>query len=171
MKTEIISKKIEITEAMQEAIDQTIESITQYFKMQPLSIRLEVKERADRIKIEAMIFFKNDQFIRQEVEGDDFYQVINTLAKKLTKQVRKLKAKLNDKNKKLGYDVFTEDIEEQPEPTEIRTKFLSLKPMDVEEAMLQREVLGLDFYIFKNLDDKICVLYKRHNGYGIIECD
>lgn len=171
MKVEVLSKQIDISSSMQDAIDQMVEEVNSYFKLQPISMRLEIKQRNEQIKIEAMLFFKNNHFIRQEVMGQDFYQAINTLTTRLKKQVRKLKAKLNDKNRYEGYEVFASKIESLVHNEDIRYKTLSLKPMDEEEAKLQLEVLGQDFYIFKNLDDVICVLYKRHSGYGLIRCE
>ena len=92
----------------------------------------------------------------------------------MERQIRKNKTKLKKKFKDaLRYEMM-EDIEEQePEEESLisKRKTIDLKPMDEEEAILQMELLGYDFYIFKNVDtDNISVVYKRKDGkYGIID--
>lgn len=66
MKIEIISKDIEVTTSMQEYIDNLVAEINTYFKLKPSVLRLEIKHNHNQFKIKAMIFFKNNKFIRQE---------------------------------------------------------------------------------------------------------
>lgn len=168
MKIEIISKDIEVTTSMQEYIDNLVEEINTYFKLKPSELRLEIKNNHNQFKIKAMIFFKNNKFIRQEQINDDFYICINQLANNLKQQLRKLKAKLDDKNKVDNQEIFNDNIDKDLTKPDIRYKEILLKPMDQEEAMLQLEALGLDYYIYKDLNDDINVIYKRKNGYGVI---
>lgn len=172
MKVEVVSKEFNVTQSMQEHIDQLVTEVESYFKLKPNSMRVEIKERNNIFKIEAMLFFKNDQFIRQEVSHEDFYTCINQLANRIKKQVRKLKAKLDDKKHMDNHEIFSQLVEEEKLPKlDIRYKHLDLKPMDLEEAILQLEALGLDYFIYQDVNDKVCVVYKRHNGYGVIDCE
>ena len=94
----------------------------------------------------------------------------------MERQIRKNKTKIKAKENKTKIDFSFIDIEEEEEPSEteiIKRKKIEVKPMDEEEAILQLELLGHEFYLFKNVDtDKEAVVYKRKNGgYGIIEAE
>ena len=115
--------------------------------------------------------------IRNEESAEDLYAAIDLVTDKIERQIRKNKTKINkiekDAAKKLNL-AFMENIEEDDEDKIIvRRKTLNTKPMDEEEAMLQMEMLGHDFFIYKDRDTKkVCIVYKRKdNNYGIIETE
>ncbi|MBR3490132.1 MAG: HPF/RaiA family ribosome-associated protein, partial [Bacilli bacterium] len=105
------------------------------------------------------------------VVDDDLYAAIDLVIDKLERQVRKNKDKLNKKKKVI--EDFEIDIEDNfmEEEVIVKRKSIELKPIDEEEAILQMELLGHNFFVYKDIETgKICVLYKRKNGnYGIIE--
>ena len=112
--------------------------------------------------------------LRAEESHSDMYAAIDLVVDKLERQIRKNKNKIKSKltRDKINDFVSFETEEDEEEYTKIvKRKNLVLKPMDEEEAILQMELLGHSFFVFKNLDtDKIAVLYKRKDGqYGLID--
>ena len=105
------------------------------------------------------------------------YVSIDKVEDIIERQIKKFKNKLVDKKQSsVSFsDFFIRedylDSDEEDEIKIVKTKRFSIKPMDPEEACLQMELLGHDFYVFRNaLSDEICVVYKRKDGkYGIIE--
>ena len=143
----------------------------------------EIKTYQDsRSKIEVTIPLK-DVTLRAEERHEDLYAGIDLITSKLERQVRKYKTKVNRKYRDKGRekDVFaaggdstsdeSEDNDSDNEIEIIRSKQFALKPMDSEEAVLQMNLLGHDFYIFTDAEtDETSIVYKRKDGkYGLIE--
>ncbi len=112
--------------------------------------------------------------IRAQEQGMEWRDVVDDVVEKLESQIRKYKGKKYDKFRK-GYEsAFLEETEEEIEEEEEikidKVKEFTMKPMSPEEAILQMELLGHNFYVFRDADtDKINVVYKRKNGgYGLI---
>ena len=104
----------------------------------------------------------------------DLYAAIDLTVDKLERQIRKHKTKINSKNKKnviQNFEIDLEDKFEEDESKVLKRKKVDMKPMDEEEAIMQMEMLGHSFFVFKNAEtNNICVLYLRKDGnYGIIE--
>lgn len=122
--------------------------------------------------------------LRAEERSDDMYASIDLVTEKLERQIRKHKTKANRKFRRDGsralfrdsYDGSTavRHLDEDDDQLElVRTKRFTLKPMDVEEAILQMNMVGHNFFVFANSDSKeVNVVYKRNDGkYGLIEPD
>ncbi|MDN6900926.1 ribosome-associated translation inhibitor RaiA [Oenococcus sicerae] len=118
--------------------------------------------------------------LRAEETQSDFYSAVDQVSAKLLRQIRKFKTKVNRKSREKGYKGidFNEEIDPLPADSAeektvdvIRRKTLSLKPMDIEEAVLQMEMLDHDFFLFLNAEtDQLDIVYKRDDGkYGLIE--
>ena len=111
--------------------------------------------------------------LRSEESHSDLYAAIDLTVDKLERQIRKNKTKINSKIKRNIIQNFEMDLEDNFEEDSkvLKRKKVDMKPMDEEEAILQMEMLGHSFFVFKNADtDSICVLYLRKDGnYGIIE--
>jgi putative sigma-54 modulation protein len=114
-------------------------------------------------------------FIRAEESSDDMYASIDMVIEKLERQIRKYKTKLG---KRIHQDAMVAENFEIAEPVEeeedlpiVRTKKFALKPMDLEEAILQMNLLGHSFFVFSNAsDERVNVIYRRRDGsYGLIE--
>lgn len=171
MKYLIRGDKYENTEAIKEYIEAKLSRLDKYIKdSDDLEAVVLTKKEGRRHKIEVTIPTK-DFTLRNEVVDDDLYAAIDLVIDKLERQVRKNKEKLNKKKKVI--EDFEIDIEDNfmEEEVIVKRKSIELKPIDEEEAILQMELLGHNFFVYKDADtDKICVLYKRKNGnYGIIE--
>ena len=164
--------KLVVTDAIKAHIEEKLGKLDKYF------------DNSSNIKAHVVIRVKdNDQIIevtiptnrftlRAEEKHSDLYAAVNLMVDKLERQIRKNKTRLNAKLKKEPKVDFIFDFDEAEENEDkiVKRKTLDIKPMDEEEAILQMELLGHDFFVFKNVDeDCISVLYKRKDGaYGII---
>lgn len=169
--------KILVTDAIKEYIASKLDKLNKYFDSpEDITANILVKVKGFEQTIEVTIPTTNFT-IRNEESAEDLYAAIDLVSDKIERQIRKNKTKINkiEKNaaKKLNF-AFMESFEEDEEDKIIvRRKTLNTKPMDEEEAMLQMEMLGHDFFVYKDRDTKrICIIYKRKdNNYGIIETE
>ena len=169
--------KILVTDAIKEYIASKLDKLNKYFDSpEDITANILVKVKGFEQTIEVTIPTTNFT-IRNEESAEDLYAAIDLVTDKIERQIRKNKTRINkiekDAAKKLNF-VFMENIEEDEEDKIIvRRKTLNTKPMDEEEAMLQMEMLGHDFFVYKDRDTKrICIIYKRKdNNYGIIETE
>ena len=116
---------------------------------------------------------KGGMIYRAEERADNMVDALDECVDSLIRQIRKNKTRLDKKLHSAVLDDFMVDVEEETEFDVIREKSIALKPQSVEEAILQMNLLGHQFYMFLNADtDKINVVYKRNaNGYGLISPD
>lgn len=169
--------KILVTDAIKEYIASKLDKLNKYFDSpEDITANILVKVKGFEQTIEVTIPTTNFT-IRNEESAEDLYAAIDLVSDKIERQIRKNKTKINkiekDAAKKLNF-AFMENIEEDEEDKIIvRRKTLNTKPMDEEEAMLQMEMLGHDFFVYKDRDTKrVCIIYKRKdNNYGIIETE
>ena len=169
--------KILVTDAIKEYIASKLDKLNKYFDSpKDITANILVKVKGFEQTIEVTIPTTNFT-IRNEESAEDLYAAIDLVTDKIERQIRKNKTKINkiekDAAKKLNF-AFMENIEEDEEDKIIvRRKTLNTKPMDEEEAMLQMEMLGHDFFVYKDRDTKrVCIIYKRKdNNYGIIETE
>lgn len=176
MNLNIRGEKHDITEAMKNYAEEKFERLSKYLDNKDEVVgNILFKINGQKQKLEITIPLKN-YTLRVEDEGVDFYSIVDTSVDKLERQIVKNKHKLESKKTKDKVDFVFESFEgtkdeEENENKIVKRKYIELKPMDEEEAILQMELLGHDFYIFKNIDsDKVAVLYRRkNNDYGLIE--
>lgn len=168
--------KLEITKAMKDYINEKLKKLEKYLeKSDNVRANVLVKVNGHLQTVEITIPLHNF-IIRSEEIQEDFYAAVDKAIDVMERQIRKNKTKIKAKENKTKIDFSIIDIEEEEEPTEnqiIKRKKIEVKPMDEEEAILQLELLGHEFYLFKNIDtDKEAVIYKRKNGgYGLIEAE
>ncbi len=166
--------KMVITDAMKEYVKEKVSRLEKYFEnSQDVRATVVVRVKGKNQTVEITIPLKNF-IIRSEETKNDFYEAVDKASDVLERQIRKNKTRLNAKKTKAKEDfVFLDFAEfEEEEPNEIlKRKSVAVKPMDEEEAVLQMELLGHQFYMFKNMNTgKAAVVYKRKDsGYGIIE--
>ena len=111
----------------------------------------------------------------EEIDGD-LYNAIDLVIDKLERQIRKYKTRLNRKSKdnKLAFNIASiQPLEKEEEDIIVKTKSINPKPMDMEEAIMQMEMIGHSFFVYKDTETSlISVVYKRHEGdYGLIETE
>lgn len=172
MKINIRGEKMNITEAMKKYAEEKLQKLNKYIEdSNEITGTILFKVYGPKQKIEVTIPLKSCT-LRVEEEGQDFYAIIDTSIDKLERQIKKNKTRLVNKRNKSKIDFILDfEPEEENENKIIKRKQVELKPMDEEEAILQMELLGHDFYMFKNIEtNKMSVVYKRkHGDYGVIE--
>ena len=173
MKYNIRGDKMIITDAIKDYAETKLGKLEKYFKDDDITANVLAKVRGNSQIVEVTI--PTSKFIlRSEEENEDLYAAIDLVSDKLERQIRKNKTRLNrnikDSVKEFNFDF---DIKEEEESKEkiVKRKNIEMKPMDEEEAILEMELLGHSFFVYKDMDtNKICVLYKRKDGdYGLIE--
>ncbi len=170
MKYLIRGEKVQVTDSIKDYIEEKLSKMDKYLdNPENVEAKVLIKVKGVEQRVEVTIQTKG-YFLRAEEAHSDLYAAIDLIIDKLERQFRKYKTKLLDKSRQENIqDSF--DIEEAIEEEIVKRKKIYLKPMDEEEAIMQMELLGHTFFVFKNIEtDTICVIYKRHDGnYGLIE--
>ena len=170
MKYLIRGEKVQVTDSIKDYIQEKLSKMDKYLdNPENVEAKILIKVKGVEQRVEVTIQTKG-YFLRAEESHSDLYAAIDLIIDKLERQFRKYKTKLLDKSRQENIqDSF--DIEEAVEEEIVKRKKIYLKPMDEEEAIVQMELLGHTFFVFKNIEtDTICVIYKRHDGnYGLIE--
>ncbi len=178
MKYQIIGKNIEVTEGIKEALLKKMSRMDKYFVIDDdVTCRAVVRTYKTGQKVEITIFTKMMDF-RAEVVDDDLYAAFDLAIDKLEGQMRKLKTRLDRRNrdglgKSIAFENFDAEQEEEENEEIIRTKSYMLTPMSVDEAITRMEALGHDFFMYLDDEDQmISVLYRRADGgFGIIQAE
>ncbi len=172
MKFTISGRNMEITDSLRNAVTEKLGKLERYFTSNTeVIVTLSVEK--GRQKIEVTIPVKGN-IIRSEQVSNDMYVSIDLVEEVIERQLRKYKDKIIDRHQE-GGNFKKEFIEKETEPQEevkiIRTKHFDIKPMYPEDACVQMELLGHNFFVFYNAEtDQVNVVYKRKgNTYGLIE--
>ena len=170
MRFELIGKNVNLTERVQEQIEKKLTNLDKYLIIGDDTIaRVVVREEPNDKKIEVTIPTKVG-ILRAEVEHEDLYAALDLAVDKLEDQIRTQKTRLNRRHKdSLAESFIQEELEEEDIP--VRTKTIHAETMDLDEAIMQMELLGHNFFIFTDEESgSISVVYRRKNGgYGLIE--
>jgi ribosomal subunit interface protein len=168
----ITGRNIELTQGLKSAVENKIGKLDKYFTPDT-EVHVTLSVERDRQKIEVTIPMKGN-IIRSEQVSNDMYVSIDLVEEVIERQLRKYKTKLTSKlhsAASLSESFINEEYEDIEDIKIVRTKQFAIKPMDVEEACIQMELLGHSFFVFRNADtDEVNVVYKRkHSSYGLIE--
>ena len=172
MNITISGKNIEVTDGLRAAINEKLGKLERYFTPETdVIVTLSVEK--ERQKIEVTIPVKGN-IIRSEQVSNDMYVSIDLVEEVIERQLRKYKNKIVDKHQAGGnfQKAYMEnDYMENEDIQIIRTKKFDIKPMYPEDAFVQMELLGHNFFVFCNAEtDEVNVVYKRKgNTYGLIE--
>jgi len=172
MKFTIVGKNIDVTPGLRTAVEDKIGKLERYFTPETEAhVTLSVEK--DRQKIEVTIPMKGN-IIRSEQVSNDMYVSIDLVEEIIERQLKKYKTKLVDsKHGAVGFkqEFLDKDFSEEEEIRIVRSKRFDIKPMYPEDACIQMELLGHNFYVFCNAEtDQVNVVYKRKgNTYGLIE--
>ena len=172
MRFVITGKNIDVTEGLRNAVQEKIGKLEKYFSPDTeVIVTLSVEK--ERQKIEVTIPVKGN-IIRSEQVSSDMYVSIDLVEEIIERQLKKYKNKIIDKKQardNFSPEFIDKDYDEDDSIKIIRTKRFGVKPMDPEEDCVQMELLGLNFYVFRNSEtDEVSVVYKRKgNTYGLIE--
>ena len=173
MKISVRGKNIEITEAIESKISDKLSKLDKYFivsdnveakvlcRVYPYGQKLEVTIPTEYV------------LLRAEVVDSDLYTAMDLVVDKLEGQIRKYKTRLSRKSKdnKLAFNLSSIEDVETDDDVLVKVKSITPKPMDMEEAIMQMELIGHSFFVYRDVEtNEISVVYKRHNGgYGLIE--
>ena len=175
MRYTIAGKNMDVTESLDAAIRGKLDKLDRYFAPET-ECRVTLSVEKDRQRIEVTVPVKG-RIIRAEQESNDMYVSIDLVEEIIERQLRRYKNKIVDRHQDAGNAFKPEFVaREAPESEEIRIsrrKQFDMKPMYPEDACLEMELLGHDFYLFCNAEtEQLCVVYKRKGGtYGLIEPD
>lgn len=172
MKFIIVGKNIEVTPSLRSAVEDKIGKLERYFTSET-EVHVTLSVEKERQKIEVTIPVKGS-IIRSEQVSNDMYVSIDLVEEIIERQLKKYKAKLISKEQAAGFfkqDFIEKEYMDDEEVRIIRTKKFDIKPMYPEDACIQMELLGHNFYVFCNAEtDQVNVVYKRKgNTYGLIE--
>jgi putative sigma-54 modulation protein len=173
MKINIRGDKVTVTKAIKEQVENKFVKLEKYFE-NPDTITAHVNIRINNLSQIIEVTIPTSKFtIRAEESNADLYTAIDLVIDKIERQIRKNKTKIKNKYKNIPNLDFNLDLNSDDEEDInkiVKRKNVEMKPMDEEEALIQAELLGHDFFIFKNIDEEcVSVIYKRKdNFYGII---
>ncbi|WP_153720644.1 ribosome hibernation-promoting factor, HPF/YfiA family [Sporosarcina cascadiensis] len=178
----IRGENVEVTPTIREYVEKKVGKLERYFSEEVnASAHVNLKVYNDKqTKVEITIPMKN-LTLRAEERHNDMYAAIDLIVDKLERQIRKYKTRVNRKSREReGVAAYFQSVEDTNNTVEeandedfnvVRTKQFDLKPMDQEEAILQMNMLGHNFFIFTDSEsDGTHIVYKRKDGkYGLIE--
>ena len=175
MKFNIHGRKIEVTDAIRSYIEEKIGRLDKYFEdPDNITATVLIKLRGNDQVVEVTIN-ANSYLLRGEESHKDLYASIDKVSDKIERQIRKNKTRMSKKVGKESLKEFSFDFEELEDNTSdntvVKRKTIESKPMSEDEAILQLELLGHEFFVFKDSNtNEVNVLYKRKDSnYGILE--
>lgn len=181
----VSGRKVSVTDALRAYVNEKIGDALKVFDIQPMTCDVVLRvdknpSNPDNQKVEVTVFAR-DTVVRVETRATDMYAAIDKAADKVTRQLRKYKTRVVDRRQRSSRpqiepsvedlaDLIINPSEDEEEPL-VREKYIDLKPMTEEEALVQTDLIGHDFYVFTNATTGLVnVVYHRHNGgYGIIK--
>ncbi len=173
MRIKITGRNIELTEGLKSAVEKKLNRLEKYFTPDT-DVYVTLSVEKERQKVEVTIPMKGN-IIRSEQVSSDMYISIDLVEEVIERQLKKYRTKLVTKQQNaesVFKQEFLEDKSEEDEEIKIdRVKKFDMKPMYPEDACVQMELLGHDFYVFVNAEtEEVNVVYKRKaNTYGLIE--
>lgn len=168
----IVGKNIEVTPGLRSAVEDKIGKLEKYFTPET-EIHVTLSVEKERQKIEVTIPVKGS-IIRSEQVSNDMYVSIDLVEEIIERQLKRYKNKLIDQKQSSSYfkkEFIEKEYMDEEEIKIIRSKKFDIKPMYPEDACIQMELLGHNFFVFCNAEtDQVNVVYKRKgNTYGLIE--
>ena len=171
MKTNIYTRKIDLSAEKKDMIAKKIDKLGKFFN-DDVSADIVISTQRDKIIVEVTVRAV-DMIYRAEERADDLYNAVDEIVEAIVRQIRKNKTRLAKKlregvHKEYDFGAYT-DVDED-EIKIVKTKSHTVKPMSPEEAVLQMNLLGHMFFVFRDAQSsEVCVVYKRKDGaYGLI---
>lgn len=169
----VMGKNVEVTEALRDYSEKKVAKISKFFEKSPVGAQVTFSTERGKHIVDITIQV-NGLLLRGEEKTHDMYASIDGAVDKIERQVHKFKTRLNHKFHHDNKVIITAPLvpeEESAIPVIKRTKRFEVKPMSAEEAVMQMDLLGHDFFVFSNSDtEEVNVVYRRKDGnYGLIE--
>lgn len=179
MKIQVRGNHLEVTEALHDYVDKKIGRLEKFFQnASGHAVHVTLSVVKDLHTVEVTLPF-NGLVIRAEERSPDMYASIDAVSDKLETQIKKHKTKINKRMQQQGIHTLFKEADEAPsrvavedsEDEVVRVKRFAIKPMPLDEAILQMDLLGHDFFVFSNAEtEEVNVVYKRKDGQlGLIE--
>lgn len=171
MNINVRGKNVEVTDALKDYVKKRIGKLEKYLGiLHDAQVTLVVEKNVHRVEVTIPI---NGMIIRGEESSGDMYSSVDLVFEKLEKQINKYRGKISHRlrNVSAGEAVSVTAPEDYEDDRVVKTKKFNVKPMPVDEAILQLNLLGHSFYVFSNAEtDQVNVVYKRKDGgIGLIE--
>lgn len=179
MEITIKGKNVEVTKALRDYAEKKVSKIQRFFEgdMIDAQVTMGIEKGLHIVEVTMQI---NGLLLRGEEKTGDMYASVDGAVDKIERQIRKYKTRINRRLRQIGTHLveaaFAPEGPEVAEEAEdeariVRTKRFAIKPMSVQEAVMQMELLGHDFYVFSNAEtEEVNVVYRRKDGnYGLIE--
>lgn len=177
---------LDVTPALKEYVEKKLSRLERYFEasaVQSVDVTMRVTRDVHSVEVTLPAWH---MILRAEERSNDMYASIDMVADKLEKQLEKYRhkfgAKVGHRQKVEGVKakegvrsrgavVQSASADSEEEWPLVRVKEFEMKPMDINEAILQMDMLGHDFFVFANADtERTNVVYRRHDGqYGLIQ--
>jgi putative sigma-54 modulation protein len=168
----VTGKNVEVTNALKEYAEKKVAKIGKFFEKSPVGAKVTLSTERNKHVVDITVQV-NGILLRGEERTGDMYASIDRAIEKIERQVHKFKTRINRRLREENQVVVTStpQSEEAAAPVIKRTKRFAIKPMSVEEAVMQMDLLGHDFYVFSNSDtEEVNVVYRRKDGnFGLIE--
>ncbi len=179
MEIAIKGKNVEVMRALREYADKKVRKIQRFFEGDTLDAQVTLGAEKGLQVVEVTIQV-DGLLLRGEEKTGDMYASVDGAVDKIERQIRKYKTRINRKLRQTGVRLVDAELapagaemgeEREEEVRIVRTKRFAMKPMSVQEAVMQMDLLGHDFYVFSNCDtEEVNVVYRRKDGnYGLIE--
>jgi putative sigma-54 modulation protein len=172
----IRGKNIEITPALREYVEKRVGKVTKYFdKVGEITVLLTVSKGRHIVEVTVPV---QGVLLRGEEATMDMYTSIDLVIEKLERQIHKHKTKLEKrfragsfKSEAFAASIVPGKVEENDDYPIVKTKRFAVKPMDVQEAIMQMNLLNHDFFVFRDATtEEVNVVYRRNDGnYALIE--
>ncbi len=173
MKIELLGKNYDVSEKLKEITAQKLSKLDKYFESDETKAKVCFKKQASTLTTEVMLDYTG-KFVRATASGDNPYDTLDLILPKLEGQIRKYRTRFDKHQKNVAYRQDATFMKEEAKSgTIVKQKKFTLKPMTVEEAIEEMELLGHSFYVFKEVkSDTVQVLYLRKDGdFGLIESE
>ena len=175
MKVSIRGKNIALTEGIETKINKKLSMLDKYFIMSDnveAKVLCRVYPYGQKLEVTIPTEYV---LLRAEVVDSDLYTAMDLVVDKLEGQIRKYKTRLSRKSKdnKLAFNLSSIEDVETDDDVLVKVKSITPKPMDMEEAIMQMELIGHSFFVYRDAEsDSISIVYRRNDGdYGLIETD
>lgn len=167
----VYSGKDVVSDSLKARAEKKLSKLERYFSQEPEAIVRFKQQRGGR-NIAEVTMSVNGLILRAEEDSNDMYLSIDRAVDKLESQIRRYRTKMGKQLRESKPDAAeaVEPVYEEANYDVVRVKRFSVKPMDVEDAITQMELLGHNFFLFMNSEnDTMCVLYRRNDGsYGLL---
>ncbi len=166
----IKGRNIDVTPALREYIEKKLSRLEKFMDINDVNVTLAVEKNMHRIEVTLQL---NGYILRGEEVSGNMYGSVDLVADKLETQMVRYKEKIQKRNKRKKVLAEVAFAEEAPVPDDelVRVKRFPIKPMTLEEAVMQMNMLGHSFFVFTNSEtEMVNVVYTRKDGkYGLLE--